>query len=139
MKYEYTFNQANEVRKWEINPSSGYCLSTATYLENTLYVKIIKDQNWDGENGGLVKEYRDKAGRLILKENRLNDNTFFKTCYVYDEFNSLRFIITPKAIDNMEAQGSYNTNVLTEELVYEFIYDEKQRVIEKRIPGMEEV
>jgi len=139
MKYEYVFNQTGEVFKWDINEITGEASTSSTYEANTLFINVVKDQNWDGTKGALTKEYHDKTGKLILKSSKLNENESLLTYYVYDEFNNLRIIITPQAVKVMEELSLWNTGDLQEKLVYFFVYDNKQRLIEQKIPGSEPI
>lgn len=136
-RFEYELNGADEIMVWDIIESSNQCSSNDDYYDpNTLFLKISKDANWDGTNGGYSKVYRDKSGKVILQVARLDANTEAKTYYVYDDFGNLRFIIPPEATKIIEANSTKSTS-LTQDLIYWFKYDARQRVIEKKVPGQE--
>ena len=137
MQFEYGSNDEGEVYIWTLNESSNYCTSSQTFGTNLLYTRTVKDMNWDGTNGGLKTVYYDKFGRVILDRVRLDASTYAKTYYVYDDFGNLRFIIPPKAIKLMEDASNLNTSSLSQDLVYWFKYDEKQRLVERKVPGKE--
>ncbi len=110
----------------------------AAYGAGELYVTITRDENWisgDGRNG-TVEEYTDKQGRVVLKRT-YNGGAAFSTYYVYNDFGQLAFVLTPGALPD---RGTLPTPVatLTQWLsnhVYHYKYDERGRLVEKRIPG----
>lgn len=143
IKNDYELNDSFEVRKWSLTTTSD-AFSNSFYSQYTLQKKVVTD-----ENGNHVTEYKDKAGRLIKKvrtdeEERIGDNqlpymhtTLFETYFVYDDFGKLRVVITPKAMDRMNSLSNWNTSQLTEDLVYSYVYDDRGRLIEQKVPGRE--
>ncbi|MCK4699193.1 MAG: hypothetical protein KAT38_02620, partial [Bacteroidales bacterium] len=109
------------VPKWIVN-SDDSCRVSGTYPAGSLLVTEVTD-----ENDNITKEYKDKLGQVILKEALLQSETA-KTFYVYDRFGDLRMVIPPKAAATLSTDGS---------LVYRYSYDNRHRMIEKRIPGQE--
>ncbi|NNV53860.1 DUF6443 domain-containing protein [Limnovirga soli] len=103
--------------------------------------KLIKVQTTD-ENGHSVVEYKDFEGKVILKkvqvENSTNDpySDWLNTYYVYDELGLLRFVIPPKAVSNMSNANSWIlSQAMVNELCFRYEYDNKQRMIAKKVPG----
>ncbi|WP_304529400.1 RHS repeat-associated core domain-containing protein, partial [Aquimarina spinulae] len=107
------------------------------YPANQLYVTITKDENWtaaDGHNH-TTKEYKDKQGRVILKRTFANVGApsvveAHDTYYVYDRFGNLTYVIPPKVTTNDGVSESELS-----ELCYQYKYDNRNRLIEKKIPG----
>ena len=101
------------------------------YPENELFVTITKDENWteSDENDHTTQEYTDKLGRVILKRT-FNNNTPHDTYYVYDDFGNLTFVLPPK----ITVANGVSTTELSE-LGYQYKYDYRNRLIEKKIPG----
>ena len=130
-------NTLNEVRLWSIS-TSNLPVSSAYYGINQLMVSIIKDENWVSGDGDLntVAEFKDKLGRVVLKQAYVTDNTVQKlsTYYVYDDYGNLRFVIPPKA----SKLGSLSTTTVAE-LCFSYTYDDRNRMVSKTVPGAQVV
>ena len=134
IKFEYATNGSNEVRNYGVSLSSTYVPtltnSPAYYAANTLYVSVTKDENWKPEHGNnhTTREYKDKQGRVVLK--RTYNNTAHDTYYVYDDYGNLTYVLSPKV---NTADGVNATEL--KELCYQYRYDNRNRLIEKQLPG----
>jgi len=99
-----------------------------TYPTNSLYITEFMDENWTQESanntGHKTREYKDMQGKVIMKEAQLDDGTWLKTRYIYDEFERLRCVVPPKAADYTDT-----------ELCYFYTYDERNRMTGKKLPG----
>jgi RHS repeat-associated protein len=116
---------ADNVQQWVLGSSAAS--STFNYAADELTVSEVVDEN---NASSLV--FNDKLGRLVLKRQHGNYDTY----YVYDNTGNIAFIVPPKAIVKMA--GTYNT-ALTPELIYQFWYDGKNRIVRKKVPGATEV
>ncbi len=113
---------------------------TGYYGANELYLTISKDENWVSTDvkAGTTEEYKDKEGRVVLKRtfNRTpapaNVIEVLSTYYVYDDLGNLSFVLPPGANPDAEAVPSQTT---LDELCYQYRYDGRKRLIEKKIPG----
>ncbi len=133
---DFRTNISSEVRLWEYDKATWNCTSGASdyYDSQTLSVAEVKD-----ENDHKILEFKDKAGKVILKRSKLGGQNL-DTYYVYDNKNNLVCVIPPKAMAIMSTPpASYNTNLLSEDLVFKYKYDQRQRMIEKKIPGQETI
>jgi RHS repeat-associated protein len=100
-----------------------------TYSEGELYKTITKDENWQSGLDHTTEEFTDKQGRVVLKRT-YNQDIPHDTYYVYDEYGNLSYVIPPK-VDT--ANGVDSTEL--SELCYQYMYDTRNRLIEKKIPG----
>uniref|UniRef100_UPI002603BF1A DUF6443 domain-containing protein n=1 Tax=uncultured Algibacter sp. TaxID=298659 RepID=UPI002603BF1A len=156
IKFEYITNTTNEVRLFTVNLQSqndAYIPSidgdgTVYYDPNELYKTITKDENWSPTQSYLklhtTEEFKDKQGRVVLKRTYAafdingNGNTnesaekavAHDTYYVYDDYGNLTYVIPPKADTS---DGISSVELIN--LCYQYIYDNKNRLIEKKIPG----
>jgi len=120
-------------------------LDQDTYDPGQLYLTLTKNENWaTGQTDARLnttEEYKDRDGHVVLKRT-YNYNTgispavfeILSTYYVYDDLGNLVFVLPPKT----EADGGLNSaaNAATiNNLCYQYNYDERQRMIGKRIPG----
>ncbi len=114
---------------WTVD-DSGNCTNTGTYSVGNLF----KNETID-ENGHSVIEFVDLNGKTILKKTNDGNNNLL-TYYVYDDFDRLRYVLPPKATNQA---GTSLTPASLSELIYYYEYDEKGRMIKKKIPGADEV
>lgn len=140
IKFEYETNVAigtNAVKFFSANATwngsnNSYEISllqngSTNYLANELYVFITKNENWTSGKNNTTEEFKNKEGKIVLKRAYDNDIAH-DTYYVYDQYGNLTFVIPPKA------DAAITTTVL-DELCYQYKYDSKNRLIEKKIPG----
>jgi RHS repeat-associated protein len=117
--------EANPVTKsYETNTSevaswfySGDTYSAYSYPVNSLYVNKTTD-----EDVNPAREYKDKEGRLIMKE-VYTGTTWLKTNYCYDGYGLLRCVVPPAGT---MGDDSY---------CYYYKYDTYNRLIAKHLPG----
>ena len=84
--------------------------------------------------------YTDKTGRLIYQDAQLNDSPdgHVITRYVYDDYDRLAWIVTPKGSDLLNASSNYRlSDDFTKQNCYVFLYDGFGRIVEKHIAGRE--
>ncbi len=150
VEQQYLINTIDDaVRIWNIDDLPNALPTTTTvYPTGELYKNVSKD-----EHGKQVVEYKDKEGKVILKQVQIdnttgNDHTgFYNTYYIYDDFNQLRFVIQPKAITLLKANNWVFANIpssnngadIRDELCFYYAYDAQGRMIIKKVPGAGEV
>ena len=127
VEFNYLTNDAGEVKKWSVD-NNGNCLQNGTYSANTLF----KNETID-ENENTVFEFIDLTGKTILKKTNDGTNDLL-TYYVYDDFDRLRYVFPPIAVDQIGTTSPV-TSTSFSELIYYYEYDHKGRMIEKKIPG----
>jgi len=106
------------------------------YAANTLTVTLSKDENWSSGRAGTVETYTDKEGHVILKR-VYNDSTavhvqMLSTYYVYDDLGNLAFVLPPAS--GADADGTISQTTLNN-LCYQYQYDERGRLSQKKLPG----
>ena len=111
------------------------------YSAGQLYKTVTKDENSASaiststsitSNFNTVHEFKNKQGQIILKRTFYNSEDAFgmptygvmDTYYVYDQYGNVTYVIPPGA-------GS----PLTGDLCYQYKYDSRGRLVEKKIPG----
>jgi RHS repeat-associated protein len=128
VEFEYESNSAGEVMLFEVN-SNNELVKSGYYVTHRLFRNATID-----ENGNKSAEYKNFQGQVILKKGE--DNT--KTYYVYDDFGLLRFVLPPLASDLYNG-GNIPSAEELEPLIYSYRYDERKRMIEKKLPGAKTV
>ncbi|MCK8523270.1 DUF6443 domain-containing protein [Aquimarina sp. D1M17] len=142
IKFGWEANIANEVVRFEVafanpaNTEAPSLIKNNHYGAGELMVTTTKDENWtvaDGNNH-TTKEYTNKQGQVVLKRTFASTNSASSeahdTYYVYDDFGNLTYVIPPKVTVN---DGVSATELA--ELCYQYIYDGRNRLVEKKIPG----
>lgn len=141
----YLTNSATEVRHYEVTLSFANNTYTPTLVLDTssgnnngyfaageLYKMVTKDENHDGTStkDHTIEEFKNKEGQVVLKrtyDNEVAHNTY----YVYDDHGNLSYVLPPKA----EPQTAKPDTTELSELCYQYIYDNRNRLVEKKIPG----
>jgi RHS repeat-associated protein len=112
-----------------------------TYLPGKLSVTIKRDENWQPADGclGTTEEYKDNDGHVLLRRTYnlkvagVNSSVeMLSTYYVYDKLGNLAFVLPPGA--NPDATAAISQATL-DNLCYQYQYDSRNRLIQKRIPG----
>lgn len=106
-------------------------LTASSYVDFQLYKTITKDENWktvDGKNN-TSEEFKDKEGKVVLKRT-YNNGTAHDTYYVYDQYGNLTFVLPPL----VDTSITITQNIL-EQLCYQYKYDYRNRLVEKKLPG----
>lgn len=121
-----------------VNLDGSYSLTRLNgneyYGGSRLFVKVNKDENTHSILGS-AEEYSDKEGKLILKRtyNETDQGIdVLSTYYVYDLYGNLCFVLPPLADPD-------NNNAITADILnnvcFQYRYDSRNRLIEKKIPG----
>ncbi|SNR17632.1 DUF6443 domain-containing protein [Tenacibaculum jejuense] len=143
--FTYDTNTAGEVKLFRVALNIGenekvYEPSligngNAVYGVGELYKTITKDENHDGTASKLhtTEEFKNKEGQVILKRTYAlvgSTEEAHDTYYVYDDFGNLTYVFPPKV--NVNDGVSL---VELSELSYQYKYDYRNRLVEKKIPG----
>ena len=104
---------------------------TANYPDNQLIKTVTKDENWVSGNANTVEEFKDKEGKVILKRTyaTVGVGTTLErhdTYYVYDQYSNLTYVIPPLVV---------NITTQLNDLCYQYKYDLRNRLVEKKLPG----
>jgi RHS repeat-associated protein len=137
----------DDVKKWAVTDVAGtwgtYAVA-GVYPAGELYKNVSVD-----EHGKQVMTFKDKEGKIILKKVQLTtaaDNgngtghdNWLCTYYIYDGLNNLRCVIQPEGVKALPLLGWSLTTTLLNEQCFRYEYDERKRVIMKKIPGAGDV
>ncbi|MEO1011892.1 MAG: DUF6443 domain-containing protein, partial [Bacteroidota bacterium] len=120
---------------------------TEFYPQGELYKNVTKDENHASTGSATDKlhtteEFTDKQGRVVLKRTYAtitkSDGTVsvaepHDTYYVYDDYGNLTYVLPPKMEGTTATLANLNGRMA--ELGYQYVYDHRNRLVEKRIPG----
>ncbi|WP_298731628.1 DUF6443 domain-containing protein [uncultured Chitinophaga sp.] len=142
IEHQFLLNTAADaVRIWDMpatgnTPTSG---SGSIYDVGQLYKNVTKD-----ERGFRTVEFKDKADRVVLKKVEVTASAadghdgWLCTYYVYDDQSNLRFVIPPKAVELIKTSWAISSSIASE-LCLQYQYDNRNRMIIKKIPGADPV
>jgi RHS repeat-associated protein len=140
----------DDVKKWNVTDVlNGW----GTYAINSYYPagELFKNVTAD-EHGKQVIEFKDKEGKVILKKVQLTASAddgngrdytgWLSTFYIYDDLNNLRCVIQPRGVEILSQNGwvfDYSPSGLGAEQCFRYEYDERNRMVMKKVPGAGEV
>lgn len=141
IKFDYETNTTSEVRLYNVthtvsnNTYTPSLVANGHYAAGELTKNVIKDENHDGTANKLhtTEEFTDKLGRVVLKRTyAMVDNvvTQHDTYYVYDDYGNLTYVLPP-LVDTSDGVSAPELS----ELCYQYKYDHRNRLVEKKIPG----
>ncbi|WP_190277641.1 DUF6443 domain-containing protein [Adhaeribacter rhizoryzae] len=131
---EQTNTTTDAVRIWQIEAGlSTNLISPGTYAAGQLYVNQVTD-----EQDAKTQEFKDKEGRVVLKRVEKAAGQYLSTYYVYDDLGNLRYVLPPKAVEQM-SQNNWIFSTAVSALAFRYHYDARQRLIIKQVPGAEPV
>ncbi|MFH7012399.1 DUF6443 domain-containing protein [Flavobacterium sp. FlaQc-52] len=138
IKIEYQTNTATEVKLYKAtatwDAAAGLFATTfvnaGNYTANELIKNVTYDENTTAtpiETAGSTIEFKDKEGKVVLKRT-YESGVKHDTYYVYDLYGNLTYVIPPKADAGID-------NTILNDLCYQYKYDYKNRLVEKKLPG----
>ncbi len=145
---KYWSNTATDaVKIWVVNDVTndwGTYSTDGNYATGNLFKMVTVD-----EHNKQVIEFKDKDGKIILKKVQLtasaDDGTgssytgWLNTYYLYDDLGNLRLVIQPKAVEELANANWELSATQLAELCFRYEYDERNRMIRKKVPGGGEV
>ena len=135
-RFEYLLNDSyDNIIIWQVT-NSGIFQAEGYYNGGELYKNVLYD-----EEDHVSVEYKDGKGNVILNE-RFDDENYFRTYYVYDDFNLLRGVIPPQLSDEVTSSTTFNPQDGSGnfyELGYYYEYDGRKRLTTKKLPGADPV
>ncbi|UPK69540.1 DUF6443 domain-containing protein [Chitinophaga filiformis] len=131
---QYLINAvADSVRIW--NVGTGIPTTSGIFPAGQLHKEVLID-----EAGNQIIVYRDKSGNVVLRKVQISASLgtahmgWLCTYYVYDDFNNLRFVIPPLAVETAMING-WSLTQQADGLCFQYQYDERRRMTVKKFPG----
>ncbi|MCS3533057.1 RHS repeat-associated core domain-containing protein [Chryseobacterium sp. JUb7] len=130
VKFDYDTNITGEIinytttTTWENNATKSTINYGGNYGANQLYKNTVTD-----EDGNKSIEFKNGQGQVILVR-KINGTENVDTYYVYNEYNQLAWVIPPLLSKKQTWDLSDQ-----QALAYEYRYDGRGRLVEKKLPG----
>jgi RHS repeat-associated protein len=145
IKTKYALNRADEVLHFTYNEQSGLITAVQPYKPT----KLSSTQKFDEDNKEVI-EYRDKQGQLvcrkILYKSVTGSHFYAESYYIYDDYGNEVCVLSPEATKAITASPSeyFGKSTTDQELflknwAFRYKFDDRNRLIEKQIPGAEPV
>ncbi|MCX8534499.1 DUF6443 domain-containing protein, partial [Chryseobacterium luquanense] len=135
-KMQYLTNiESDQVKRYNTDVSWANATLTTTissitfYTPNQLCKSVVTD-----EDGKITTEFKNSEGQTILLRKGTGSGKL-DTYYVYNIYNQLAFVISPKAEQQIAANNNVITSQILNELCYQYVYDNRFRQVEKKLPG----
>jgi RHS repeat-associated protein len=158
--FDYRTNLATDVLKFStetLTRDNAFYTSklivNGYHTASTLYKNMISD-----EDGRTTFEFKNGEGQTLLVRKLTGTSdiapasaslaapqpsaTYVDTYYVYNEYNQLSFVISPLAVNEFRANSNQIINdpknipnPILNNLCYQYNYDGRSRLIEKKLPG----
>jgi RHS repeat-associated protein len=143
---------AEKIIAWKIDGSGmpvrntvvvGGTSGAGYYPTGRLLVSSVLD-----DNGNETREYHNRSGKIILKKSYVKGTktdfiaagNWAETYFVYDDLGRLRFIFQPELSKALASSTTTNpTTTQLNQFSFQYKYDSRARLVEKRIPGADPV
>jgi RHS repeat-associated protein len=142
----YLINEeSDQVVQWGVDQNgsitggqSGSGGNALFYSSGQLFKTLVTD-----ERGARVIEFKDKEGKVILKRVEYKAGApWLETYYIYDDFGLLRWVLSPKAVAKAKQSNGLSfilDAIILDQLCFKYQYDQKDRMIVKKVPGAGEM
>jgi len=129
-QFDFLSNTLSDQVSLFVYDEQTHQFSTSSYYQpDSLFVFKTID-----ENGNISRIFKDKTGNIVLNEKVLS-GTKIRTYYIYNLNGNLAVVIQPEGSALIGSSFS-STSQFIERWCFTYRYDYRNRVVEKRIPGM---
>ncbi|WP_455423347.1 DUF6443 domain-containing protein, partial [Chryseobacterium shigense] len=132
VKFDYATNIVEDyVRKYKttttwIDGRTQTLVELPQYFEpSQLYKNTVTD-----EDGNKTIEFKNGKGQLLLVRKVLSSTENADTYYVYNEYDQLAYVVPP-----LISTWSTLDQTTLDNLFYQYRYDGRNRLVEKKLPG----
>ncbi|SFO17484.1 RHS repeat-associated core domain-containing protein [Paenimyroides ummariense] len=129
IKFSYATNTSSEVTRFDVSLDSNLqptLVQNGFYAAGSLYKNVVKD-----EDDHTQIEFKNKQGQILLKR-QVSGNVNHDTYYVFDHYGNLSFVLPPMLSDKTSI-----SNLDLAKLGYQYKYDNRRRLVEKKLPGVD--
>ncbi len=136
VEYDYNFNETSD-SVIDFDWDDLLTQSKVTFAANELTKNEVADED-DNE----TIEFTNKLGQTLLKKSLVSGTTWAETHYIYDHFGRLRVVIPPEASSLLDADfyaTGKDRQAFLDLWAFQYTYDGRGRMTEKKVPGAEKV
>ena len=127
---DYQFTAANVVSSLIIEDETLGTLGWQACAAGDLSIVETTD-----ENGQQFQVYTNSIGQTVLRRNLLGSEGV-DTYYTYDDLGRLMYVLPPEAYHRLQTDATLlNDSDFQDQWMFRYRYDERGRMIEKKVPG----
>ncbi|UTX50274.1 DUF6443 domain-containing protein [Chryseobacterium sp. MA9] len=136
-KATYEINKnSDKVKKFSFTNSWVSTIAISSVPTVSFYnEKVLVKTSGTDEDGNKTIEFTNGLGHTILVRKVISATENADTYYLYNDYGHLVYVISPKA----DAQITSNNNIITQQILndlcYQYKYDNRGRLAEKKVPG----
>lgn len=131
----------HDVQLWTIGDlSSDVPVYSGLYAENELVLTLVTN-----EDQNMIREFRNRENRIVLRQVQIGNTPseghtgWLSTYYIHDDRGNLRFVLPPKAVEELIAANGNYANADIGDLIFKYVFDKRNRMITSKVPGAGEV
>ncbi|KAA0129224.1 RHS repeat-associated core domain-containing protein [Chryseobacterium sp. SN22] len=136
-KIGYGLNKnADQVKKYSVTHSWQNATAVSSLPAVSFYnEKVLAKTTATDEDGHQTVEFKNGLGQTVLVRKVISSAENADTYYVYNDYGHLVYVISPKASQMIATNGNTVTQQILNHLCYQYRYDHRGRLVEKKLPG----
>ncbi|WP_314059924.1 DUF6443 domain-containing protein [Empedobacter brevis] len=137
VKFENSFNINTDQSIIKFSVYGSDLQYNGFYAKGTLVKKVVKNEDWKLADGNVrtIQSFFTDEGVKILDRKFLTNTETIDTYYIYDYLGNLRFVLSPELSKLFKNGLPANYKSLLNNLGYQYTYDSKYRLIERKDPS----
>ncbi|UFH33305.1 RHS repeat-associated core domain-containing protein [Chryseobacterium sp. C-71] len=135
-KMQYLTNiEGDQVKRFNTTASWSNGVLTTSITNVTFYApnQLSKNKVTD-EDGNITIDFKNSEGKTVLLRKESSAGKL-DTYYIYNNYSQLAFVISPKGNEKITTNGNVVTSQILNDLCYQYVYDNRFRQVEKKLPG----
>ncbi|NML59089.1 DUF6443 domain-containing protein [Chryseobacterium cheonjiense] len=136
-KMQYGVNKTTDkVKKYTITSTWQNTVTVSSLPAVSFYSeKVLTKTSGTDEDGQTTIEFKNERGQTVLVRKVLNSQTNADAYYIYNDYGHLIYVISPKADEQISLNNNTVTQKILDDLCYQYVYDNRHRMVEKKLPG----
>ncbi|KQK24941.1 hypothetical protein AR438_13510 [Chryseobacterium aquaticum] len=135
-KMQYLTNiEGDQVKRFNTTASWSNGVLTTSITNITFYApnQLSKNKVTD-EDGNVTIDFKNFEGKTVLLRKE-SPSGKLDTYYIYNNYGQLAFVVSPKGNEQITSNGNTVTSQILDDLCYQYVYDNRFRQVEKKLPG----
>ncbi|WP_050379275.1 DUF6443 domain-containing protein [Chryseobacterium sp. Hurlbut01] len=135
-KMQYLTNiEGDQVKRFNTTASWSNGVLTTSITNITFYApnQLSKNKVTD-EDGNVTIDFKNFEGKTVLLRKE-SPSGKLDTYYIYNNYGQLAFVVSPKGNEQITNNGNTVTSQILDDLCYQYVYDNRFRQVEKKLPG----
>jgi len=124
----YSFNTGATGSNEEVRKHNSDGTSSSYFAAN----QLSRTETLDEDGNSTIT--LPSSGAVIAIKNQTTASNYKETYYIYDDLNKLKYILPPSPL-LPEGNSYVTTQAVLNQYAYQFRYDNKGRVVQKKTPG----